>query len=105
MQDLVNHVALPPKLPGKADESSGILNEALSSYLLDGIRGLAAVVTTEIRDSWDAVRFVISSSNCYSDARLDQQRILAALRSLDVNGYLVFHIAEQNACVSRYSDR
>ena len=98
LESLFNHVALPPRLPAKEENSIEQIEHALTVRLLDASRVLRDLSNHEFGGHWDCMRLVIQSCKAMNrGGRINKTSILAEFRSLAPKNLLILHITEQNA--------
>lgn len=98
LQSVVNHVALPPKLPFKADESLETVHEKILSRLLATARIISEATTTDLRPIWDSTRRVLQTcKELNAGGKLNKSSLLTAFNGLQPDGLLILHVTEQNS--------
>ncbi|PQE21089.1 p-loop containing nucleoside triphosphate hydrolase protein [Rutstroemia sp. NJR-2017a WRK4] len=93
---LINHLVLPPRLPGKEDGNPQ-LDRAIFDRLIDASKSLSTLTNNEC---WESVRRslqVSKSIQCNPHAKLDKALIISEMRVLDHNVVMVLNVVEQNA--------
>ncbi|WEW59693.1 hypothetical protein PRK78_005173 [Emydomyces testavorans] len=91
---LVNHVALPPRLPGKQEENLIQIEQELLRRLQDAARVLQ---NDGLSDLWDCVRHILEiCKNLNARRKLDKARLLAEFHTLQRDVPLILHVTEQN---------
>ena len=102
---LVNHIALPPRLPGKQDSRLDKLEQALTERLQDASRSLRDLTSNQFGGDWDCIRRVLLTCKIINaGGKLNKASLLTVFRELQGNDLLILHVAEQNAgiLVRRY---
>lgn len=94
LESLVNHVALPPRLPGRQD---GKLNE-IESDLIAFLMNAASKVDSG-NELGDLRRSLQTCKVVNADRRLRKSSLLTAFRELQVDEFLILHVVEQNAAL------
>jgi hypothetical protein len=95
---LVNHVALPPQLPGKADSNVDQIQHALTSRLLDASRTLRDQTKGEFSSQWESIRNILHVCRTVNaGGKLNKASLLAEFGRLERKDFLILHVAEQNA--------
>ncbi|KAI9833796.1 MAG: hypothetical protein M1819_003531 [Sarea resinae] len=98
IESLVNHVALPPRLPGKQDNRIEQIEQALTARLLDASRILRDLTDDSHRDQWDRLRRILETCKILNaGGKLSKSSLLKELQNLEHNDYLILHVSEQNA--------
>ncbi|PQE25690.1 p-loop containing nucleoside triphosphate hydrolase protein [Rutstroemia sp. NJR-2017a BBW] len=93
---LINHLVLPPRLPGKEDGNPQ-LDRAIFDRLIDASKSLSTLTNNEC---WESVRRslqVSKSIQCNPQAKLDKALLISEMRVLDHNVVMVLNVVEQNA--------
>jgi len=100
LESLFNHVALPPRLPGKQEDRIDEIEHALTSRLLDASRTLRDLTGLDFGDQWDCIRRLLEvCKTVNSGSKLNKTALLTELRRLGRKDLLILHVAEQNACL------
>lgn len=95
LESILNHVALPPHLPGRQEAALYKIEHALTERLLEASRTLKDL--TNNRFGSDCVRRVIQTCKVLNaGGKLNKTSLLTAFRELEASD-LVIHIREQNA--------
>jgi hypothetical protein len=98
LESLVNHVALPPRLPGKADSNVDQIQNALTNYLLDASRILRDQTNGEFSRQWERIRNILHiCRSLNAGSKLNKSSLLAQFGRLKREDFLILHVAEQNA--------
>ena len=103
LETLVNHVALPPRLPGKLEQKIDQFEHALIDGVLDAsrtLRDLTAkdVKTNDLSQSWETVRHILQTcKNINAGGKLNKASLGAEFRNLDEKNVLILHVTQQNA--------
>ena len=98
LQTIVNHVALPPKLPHKADESFETVHQELLSRLLCAVRIVSDATTTDLLSIWDSTRRVLQTcKELNAGGKLNKSSLLTAFNGLKPDDLLILHVTEQNS--------
>ena len=98
LESLFNHIALPPRLPGKGDGNLNEIQDALTNCLLDASRTLRDQTTGELSRQWETIRNILHiSKTVNAGGKLDKTSLLTQFRRLERKDLLILHIAEQNA--------
>jgi hypothetical protein len=98
LDSLVNHVALPPQLPGKADRNIDQIQLALTNRLLDASRILRDQTKGEFSSQWESIRNILQvCKTANASGKLNKASLLAEFARLERKDFLILHIAEQNA--------
>lgn len=95
---LLNHVALPPRLPGKEDHRIEEVECALTARLLNASRELRDLVYKDYGDQWDSIhRSLQICKNMNAGGRLNKATLVTQFQGLERKSLLVLHVTEQNA--------
>lgn len=98
LESVVNHVALPPRLPGKADRNVDQIQHALTSRLLDASRILRDQTDGEFSHQWESIRGILNTCRtANADGKLNRTSLSIQFGGLERKDLLILHIAEQNA--------
>lgn len=98
LESLFNHVALPPRLPGKEDGKIDLIGTALTERLLIASQTLRDVSRNEYYEEWDCVRrSLLICKSLNAGGQLRQSTLLKEFRELAPNDVLILHVTEQNA--------
>jgi hypothetical protein len=97
LEALFNHLALPPRLPGKEDNIA-IVENALLDHLLSTATYLQKRFYSHFQSSYDAVQKSLEAcQSIHVNRHLDRQALSNSLASLQSPNVLILHIPEQNA--------
>jgi hypothetical protein len=98
LESLVNHIALPPRLPGKVDGNVDQIQHALTGRLLDASRTLRDQTNGELSRQWESIRNILHISRTVNaGGKLNKTSLLTQFGRLERKYILILHIAEQNA--------
>lgn len=98
LESLVNHVALPQKIPGKQDSWIDKIEHELLDRLLDSTRTLRDLTEGDVSHRWERVRLIIQNCKASNAGnKLNKASLLTSFRNLDENDVLILHVNEQNA--------
>jgi|SRR5580698_1476788 hypothetical protein len=98
LASLVNHITLPPGLPGKAENGIEQVEHALTGYLLDASRTIRDLTNGQFSHQWECIRNILQICRVVNaGGKLNKTSVLTEFRRFEHNGYLILHIAEQNA--------
>ncbi|KAH8810980.1 hypothetical protein F5884DRAFT_897492 [Xylogone sp. PMI_703] len=104
---LFNHVALPPQLPGKQDDSVSQVECGLINLLHSASRTLRDFTSNDLYNQFDAVCYALRICKALNAGRkLESAALAAEFRKLGRKEFLILHIAEQNAglLIRRHQD-
>lgn len=104
---IFNHVALPPRLPGKQEDRIDHIEGALTDRLLAASRTLKNLTSVEFSNDWDCIRRSLEiCKTVNAGGRLNKTSLLKEFRSLERKDLLILHVAEQNAglTIRRYQE-
>lgn len=98
LDSLVNHIALPPRLPGKRENDIPQIERKLTDRLLNAARTLRQLTDSEISSQWEGVRHLLQNcKNANEGGKLNKTSLLAHFRRLEREESIILHVAEQNA--------
>ena len=98
LENIINHVALPPKLPSKAEGNIDTVNKELLSRLLLATRTVSHATTTDLLPLWESTRRVLlTCKELNAGGRLKKASLLTAFSGLQSNDLLILHVKEQNS--------
>ena len=101
----INHIALPPKLPGRSDSRVDEVDDFLVRYLLRGIKSITELVTHDQFQIWDKVRLVIQDARDLNrGSMIESGRLIRQIQALEDGKFLILKVSEQNAGVLIRSD-
>jgi hypothetical protein len=100
LQSLFNHIALPPRLPGRQDTRLDRVERGLVERLLDATVKLSRLPHNDSVDEWESLRRSLETCRrVNSGGRLTKTSLLTALRELQGRDFIALHITEQNAAL------
>jgi hypothetical protein len=92
VEALVNHITLPPRLPGRQDARLDRVEPGFIALLLNAISKLGP------SGDHDLLRRSLQSCKVVNaGGRLHKASLLVALRELQPKDFLILHVGEQNA--------
>lgn len=95
---LVNHVGLPPCLPGKQEEGLDEIEDALAVRLLNACRALRDLTEGELSQQWDRIRKILQICRVVNaGGKLDKASLSSEFQTLERKDLLILHLTEQNA--------
>lgn len=97
-----NHLAFPPKLPGRQDteEATELLQSDLASRLIHEVGTLKQKTDSEETRAWNSVEASLKICRVLNDTQfINQGTLLTHLENLQPDGALILNIGSQNACV------
>ena len=92
LESIVNHVTLPPRLPGQQDGHLNEVEPRMVAFILDSAGKLNSG-----NDLDNLRRSLQTSKLANAGGRLYRPSLLTALRELHVGEFLVLHVSAQNA--------
>ncbi|TGO19500.1 hypothetical protein BTUL_0004g01400 [Botrytis tulipae] len=102
MESLVNHIVLPPRLPGRDDRNEG-LESAIIDHFITASRSMRGITRDKLSENWDWIRRSLETAKLLNNrGRLSRDTLLSEFQSLQKNVYLILNIAEQNAALLIY---
>ncbi len=98
LESIINHVALPPRLPGKAEYKIEQIEDALTNRLLDASHTLKQCMHFESSHQWDRVRKILQICKVVNaGGKLNKTSLSTEFRALEQKDLLILHVVEQNA--------
>lgn len=98
LESLFNHVALPPRLPGKRDHNIEEIECAITVRLLNASRDLRDLMYNDFGDQWDSIRRSLQVCKAVNaGGKLNKASLVTAFQKLERKDILILHVAEQNA--------
>ncbi|KAK5999276.1 hypothetical protein PT974_01669 [Cladobotryum mycophilum] len=104
LEDVFNHLVLPPELPGKVSKNVVILNQELGKQLQDACAALRSTGNAQV---WDCLIDSLATARKVHQECLSREEMLTAFNLLardDVDIWLIFHVAQQNAALLVHKD-
>ena len=100
---LMNHVLLPPKLPGFRDEKLHEINQSLVQSLVDATTALQDAAPYESLILLQTTRRVLKTCKILNmGGKLDRSSLEREMHDLSPGQMLILHVVEQNAGVLIY---
>jgi hypothetical protein len=100
LESLFNHIALPPRLPGRQDIRLDRVERGLVERLLDATVNLSRLPHNDSVNEWGSLRRSLETCRrVNSGGRLTKTSLLTALRELQGRDFIALHITEQNAAL------
>jgi hypothetical protein len=101
LESLFNHVALPPRLPGRLESEIDEIDDALTDRLLGSIRTFASRLpeshfSTVLQCLHRSLRI---SKGVNAGGKLTKNSLLAAMKELKGEEMIIIYIMEQNAAL------
>ncbi|POS86765.1 hypothetical protein EPUL_003186 [Erysiphe pulchra] len=98
---LLNHIALPARLPGRQDENPNEIETQLVRRLLKATKFILDIPNSKHFDCWSSLyRSLLSSKSVNENGGLSASEIITALRELKEHDFVLLHLTEQNAGVT-----
>ena len=98
LEALINHLVLPPRLPGRQEAHLDAIGRELSDRILDAVRIVGKVVNGDEFQQWDTTRHVLQvAKDLNARAKLNKASLLTEFRRVEINSFLILHVVEQNA--------
>ncbi|KAE8351950.1 hypothetical protein BDV28DRAFT_149500 [Aspergillus coremiiformis] len=102
-----NHVALPPKLPGKQETEAQVqeVQNDLLSRVLDALNKLKEIGDANAAIIWQSIEKTLRRcGEVNTEGWINEESILSTLKELQPGDAIIVHVALQNACILiRYS--
>ncbi|KAI1947456.1 hypothetical protein LOZ57_003184 [Ophidiomyces ophidiicola] len=98
VEGIINHIALPPSLPGRQEKHLIEIEEELLRRLQAATRKLQRQSNGGLGDLWDKVRQILEiCKSTNSRKKLDKSRLVNEFGHLQRDVPVILHITEQNA--------
>lgn len=98
--DLFNHIAFPPKLPGRRDKEPAEVEYALITRLLHAVRTLQQLADDDMKHVWQFIQKTLHTSrDVNEEGMVGKDNMLEAFNKLDLRGAIIVNIGEQNAAL------
>ena len=102
---ILNHVALPKKLPGVSDTELHRIDAALIFRLEYATRELIALQPLQTQN-WDCLRRSLQACRLINvDGRIDCDSLRREFKALQPDEFLILHVVEQNAGLLIYQQK
>lgn len=110
IENVFNHIVLPPNLPGKADETLEEAERDVLSRLFQACDKVNTSLNYEYASTFDSFRHSLQSCLQLSQGHVEKTLLLEQLRALKINGLIIVPITQQNAALlihryARYANR
>lgn len=93
-----NHLVLPASVPHKRDFNLPRLEAAITDRLLRACHLLRESAAGDSYFEWDKLRRVLLTAKAVNlDGRIEKLTLIQEFRRLEHDGFLILHVAEQNA--------
>ncbi len=100
---LLNHLALPVRLPQVQDRSIENLEAALTDRIVFAAKQMRDLPDNPSSRTWESIRESLETGKSLAVShRFNKFSLLAALRQFTRNNFLVLHLRNQNAAVFIY---
>lgn len=101
LNEIFNHLVLPPKLPGHEDKDTVLVGHALVYRLLKACNILSKVSDPELQNGWHMLRLSLETCRKVNSEMLDRTSLEKALRYLvdKKQHLLVCYMTAQNAAL------
>ena len=98
LESIFYHVALPPRLPGRQENKTTTVEQALADHLLKACQVIRDLAQNNYRDEWEYIRRLLQTCKTVNaGSNLNKSSLLTEFRGLERNDLLVLHVTEQNA--------
>lgn len=95
---VINHIALPPKLPGRREDDLSLVDDNLARRLHDASRVLRDQTRDEQSQLWDTMCSIFQTTRkLNSGRRLENSSLLNEFSRLQARHPLILQVTEQNA--------
>lgn len=100
VRDAVNHIALPYRLPGEADQQIGKIEQFLTEYFLVSIQNLtSSLLPHQYFQAFDQIRILLQDAAQLNagEEGLNKEQLLQQLRANNPDLFTICFLREQNA--------
>lgn len=99
LEALINHVVLPPRLPGKEDNTEQMGSELIDCFII-AAKVMRDIKDNDISDRWDWIRRSLEIAKLLNArGSLNKASLLSGFRDLQPNVTLMLYVLEQNAAL------
>ncbi|KAF1997703.1 hypothetical protein P154DRAFT_622249 [Amniculicola lignicola CBS 123094] len=100
LEEVFNHLVLPPKLPGQQDADIEGTGHDILRRLIHATTTIAALTGHQQASTWRAtIQFLRRCDGLHARGRLEKQSLLSEFQQLQHKQPLALHIVEQNAAL------
>lgn len=100
LESLVNHVVLPPRLPGKQSPRLDKIGQSLLDKMIDATRDMARLPEIQSINTWECLRRSLQTCKSLNEGgKLNASSLSATFREMVGQDTIILHIAEQNAAL------
>ncbi|GLB04652.1 hypothetical protein AtubIFM57258_010668 [Aspergillus tubingensis] len=100
LRDVFNHIALPPKLPGKKDREPEKVERELIIRLRYAVQTLCHVADDALKPVWESIIATLDTCSIVNqNGIVNKGALLDALGALQPGGAVIVNIGEQNAAL------
>lgn len=100
LRDVFNHIALPPKLPGKKDREPEKVERELITRLRYAVQTLCHVADDALKSVWESIIATLDTCSVVNqNGMVNKGALLDALGALQPGGAVIVNIGEQNAAL------
>ena len=98
IEQVFNHIVLPPRLPNESDANVGLVNGCIIQHAIEAIETLSSLSENEPQNVWGLVkRSLHLCASIHDDDHIDRVNLMDAFDELKDGANLILHISEQNA--------
>ncbi|PIG85815.1 hypothetical protein AARAC_009742 [Aspergillus arachidicola] len=98
--DTFNHIAFPPKLPGKRDEQPAKVNLDLIIRLRHAVQTLHRMADDDMKAVWQCIEVALNTCHVVNEnGMVNKVALLDAFDKLHPESAVIVYIAEQNAAL------
>ncbi|KAL4783383.1 hypothetical protein BJX76DRAFT_358024 [Aspergillus varians] len=98
IQQVFNHILLPPRLPDQDDSNVGDLNSEIILRAMQAADVLCLLQQPGSSDIWGSVKRSLDLCDAtHEDNQVDRDQLLQAFQQVEQNTSIIVHIAAQNA--------
>ncbi|PLB47177.1 hypothetical protein P170DRAFT_412866 [Aspergillus steynii IBT 23096] len=98
IEQVFNHIALPPRLPDHSDDDVGKINEGIIKHGVEAAEALFSLTGTEYQNVWTLVKqSLYLCGSIHEDGNINRYRLRDAFSGQKETACLILHISQQNA--------
>jgi hypothetical protein len=105
LKSIINHLVLPPRLPGTREEFLPLIDDGLARRLRDASRVLREHTRDGASQHWETLCSIIQTCRKLNDGgKLDNSTLLTEFSRLEKKSLLILQVTEQNAGLLIYGE-
>ncbi|RFU32830.1 hypothetical protein B7463_g3489, partial [Scytalidium lignicola] len=99
LESVFNHLVLPPKVPGQADEDTEGIKRNILDRLIQACNTISKYSDEEFERIWASIRSSLRICSELNGDHLEKELLIGEFRNLQPNDQLILHVVEQNAAL------